>query len=244
MGDLLLSGVSPELRDLAAEFVEVLGPCCGDDSLYLRSVLDRGGCVVAEGAQGARLDVDHGDYPYVTSSNTTIGGVLTGLGVGPRDVSASLLVTPAYVTKVGGGELPSRVPPALNARLQVLGDELDGATQLMRETGWLDTGWLRDACRLNQAAGIVVTKVDVLADLGPVGLYDGGEVRMLPGWSAAEVAAGDESGNLGAFLRAMEQACGTRVVAVSRGKKTDDLWWRDEPDSLLWGGHVTMARQG
>src|SRR6185437_2602565 len=138
-----------------------------------------------EGAQGARLDIDHGDYPYVTSSNTTVGSVLTGLGLGVRDISAVLLVTPAYVTKVGGGALPSALPDDLNAELQRRGRELDGATQLMRQTGRLDVGWLRRACYLNQADGIVLAKVDVLAGVGDVGLYDeAGEppVTVLPGW--------------------------------------------------------------
>ncbi|MFD0891845.1 adenylosuccinate synthetase, partial [Streptosporangium algeriense] len=170
----------------------LIGHCCVDEVAYLRDRLDGGARVVAEGAQGSRLDLDHGDYPYVTSSNTTVGAVLTGLGVGPRDIASVLLVTPAYVTKVGGGELPSRLYGELNAELQERGEELDRATDLMRDTGWLDLGWLRSACRLNQADGIVMTKFDVLADFPAIGLYDEDRtpaVRMRPGWSAGDVAA-------------------------------------------------------
>jgi adenylosuccinate synthase len=219
-----------ELASLATEFADELGGLCGDDTTYLRSVLDAGGTVVAEGAQGARLDVDHGDYPYVTSSNTTVGAVLTGLGLGPRDISAVLLVTPAYVTKVGGGSLPSQVDDALNAELQRRGAEIDGATNLLRDIGWLDVGWLRTACRLNQADGLIVTKVDVLAGLPSVGLYDSDAtpaVEQLPGWHVNEVSARDESANLGAFLRRIESAVGCAVVAVSDGPGLDDWWWRD-----------------
>jgi adenylosuccinate synthase len=174
--------------------------------------------------------VDHGDYPYVTSSNTTVGAVLTGLGIGPRDISAVLLVTSAYVTKVGGGSLPSQVDDALNTELQRRGAEIDGATNLMRDVGWLDVGWLRTACRLNQADGLIVTKVDVLAGLPSVGVYDHNAtptVERLPGWHVDEVSARDESANLGAFLRRVESAVGCSVVAVSDGPGLDDWWWRD-----------------
>jgi adenylosuccinate synthase len=218
-----------DLAGVAEEFAGQLGGSCGDDVAYLRAVLDAGGTVVAEGAQGARLDVDHGTYPYVTSSNTTVGAVLTGLGVGPRDIGSVLLVTPAYVTKVGGGRLPSKVDDELNAELQRRGGELDGATNLMRDVGWLDAGWLRTACRLNQADGLIVTKVDVLAGLPGVGLYDDTAtptVQWLPGWSPAEVSTRDESGALGAFLRRVESAAECPIVAVSDGPGLDDWWWR------------------
>ena len=235
VADLLAGGRVPgELRATAEEFADTLGAVCGDDTARLREILDAGGRVVAEGAQGVRLDVDHGDYPYVTSSNTTVGAVLTGLGVGPRDIGTVLLVTPAYVTKVGGGDLPSRVGPRLNAYLQERGRELDGATGLVRDTGWLDVGWLRTACRLNQADGLVVTKVDVLAGLPTVGLYGvpgAPRVTMLPGWTAGSgyPDAGHPdpgSGPLGEFLGVVEHATGCPVQAVSYGPGTADWWCR------------------
>ncbi|MGH3450536.1 MAG: adenylosuccinate synthetase, partial [Haloechinothrix sp.] len=237
--DLLHGGVHlpAELREVAAEFRDVLGHMCGDDSDYLREVLDKGGRVVAEGAQGARLDLDHGGYPYVTSSNTTIGAVITGLGIGPRDISTVLMVSPAYVTKVGGGDLPSRVDPELNIYLQQRGRELDGATLQMRDTGWLDAGWLRTACQLNQADGIVLTKVDVLAGIDSVGLYDQSAdpaLTMHPGWTAAEVSAASEDAALGRFVARVEATAGRPISAVSYGPGLDDWWWRQAP-AAPWG---------
>jgi adenylosuccinate synthase len=229
------------LQSVAHEFRESLSHRCADEIQYLRGVLDRGGRVIAEGAQGARLDLDHGDYPYVTSSNTTIGSVLTGLGVGPPDISAVLLVTPSYVTKVGGGPLPSRVDSATNLILRTRGQELDGVTNLMRETGWLDLGWLRRACRLNQATGIVMTKVDVLAGLKTIGLYDEAAdpiVRILPGWDKGEVATADESEHLGSFLCAVEKDCGTPVAVVSHGPRPEDWWWRTDADEI-WRNNLS-----
>ncbi|MFF0575283.1 adenylosuccinate synthetase [Streptosporangium saharense] len=239
--DLLAGGdrLPADLRPVAEEFADLLGGCCVDEVAYLRDRLDAGARVVAEGAQGSRLDLDHGDYPYVTSSNTTVGAVLTGLGVGPRDIASVLLVTPAYVTKVGGGELPSRLYGELNAELQERGEELDRATDLMRDTGWLDVGWLRAACRLNQADGIVMTKFDVLAGFPSIGLYDADRnpaVRMVPGWSAEDVATasgGSEAPYIAAYLAEVERRCATPVVAAGRGQGLDDWWWRgDEKD--LW----------
>jgi adenylosuccinate synthase len=221
---------------VAHEFKESLGHRCADEIRYLRDVLDRGGRVIAEGAQGARLDLDHGDYPYVTSSNTTIGSVLTGLGVGPPDISAVLLVTPSYVTKVGGGALPSQVDSATNLILRTRGQEIDGVTNVMRETGWLDLGWLRNACRLNRATGIVMTKVDVVAGLKEIGLYDetaDSTVRIMPGWGKQEAAIGDESGSLGSFLCTVEKNCGTKVAAVSHGPRPEDWWWRTD-ETEIW----------
>lgn len=237
VADLIEKGKSlpVDLREVAEMFRDTLSGVCGDETAYLRGILDSGGNVVAEGAQGARLDLDHGDYPYVTSSNTTIGSVLTGLGLGTRDISSVLLVSPAYVTKVGGGPLPSLLTDDLNAELQRRGRELDGATQLMRQTGWLDIGWLRRACYLNQADGIVLTKVDVLAGVGAVGLYDEANeppVTMVPGWTVSEVASADETGALGSFIRYVESRVSCRVLAVSRGPGMDDWWWRTSPASL------------
>jgi len=224
-----------ELRPTARAFKEALGHRCADDSVYLRHVLDGGGRVIAEGAQGSRLDLDHGDYPYVTSSSTTIGSVLTGLGVGPRDISAVLLVTPAYVTKVGGGALPSRVDDITNTVLRDRGEERDGVTNLMRDTGWLDVGWLRTAGRLNQATGVIVTKADVVAGLDRIGVYDEEQdptVHFLRGWSAQELTDGDVSGDLGAFIASVEKGCGVGVAAISRGAGLDDWWWRADQDAV------------
>lgn len=261
VGDLVAGrGLPPDLAEIADRFRRRLGVVCADETAELRRLLDRGAHVVAEGAQGARLDLDHGDYPHVTSSNTTIGAVLTGLGLIPRDLGETLVVTSAYVTKVGGGELPSRLSGPRHNELQRKGAELDGATGLWRDVGWLDVGWLARACALNGATGLVVTKVDVLADAAEVGLFDAGAqppVRLLPGWEAAAVAApgrraadsegggavggGATGGALGAFLAAIEAATGVPVQGVSNGPAVDD--WLVRPHvSLRVGGPDNLPR--
>jgi adenylosuccinate synthase len=228
VGDLVAgAGLPADLAEIAGRFRHRLGTACGDETAALRRALDRGAHVVAEGAQGARLDLDHGDYPYVTSSNTTIGAVLTGLGVTPRDLGRTLVVTPAYVTKVGGGDLPSKLSGARHDELRDKGEEKDGATGLWRDVGWLDLGWLRWACALNGADGLVVTKVDVLAGTGEVGLFDGdavSPVRLLPGWDAAAASGAAEPGPdpLRAFLAAVEAGAGVPVLGVSNGPAVDD----------------------
>jgi adenylosuccinate synthase len=206
---------------------------CHDVPAHLRSALDGGARVVAEGAQGARLDIDHGAYPFVTSCNTTVGAVLTGLGIGPRDIATTLLVTGAYVTKVGGGPFPSRGDDELNHQLRDQGHEVDGATGSVRDCGWLDVSWLRRACVLNQADGLVVTKVDVLAGRSEVGLWDAGEVTIVPGWSAAEAAApaGPVAGLL-AFLDEIAARVGVEVVAVGHGPRSNAMWFADR--DRLW----------
>lgn len=215
------------------EFRDTLGRSCGDDSAFLRHVLDRGGRVIAEGAQGMRLDVDHGDYPYVTSSNTTVGAVLTGLGVGPRDIDEVLLVTPPYVTKVGGGTLPNRVKAATEAELRRRGAEVDGVTGAVRDIGWLDLSWLRHAVMVNQATGLLLTKVDCAAGFAELCLIDASRTIRVRPWSIAECESPYESRGLGAFITQLENETMTEVVAVSNGAETDAIAFKHERVAVL-----------
>ncbi len=142
----------------------------GDVGLALRRALDRGDRVLLEGAQGAMLDVDHGTYPFVTSSHTTAGGAATGVGLGPRSIDAVLGVVKAYTTRVGNGPLPTELPPQESARLRELGAEYGATTGRPRRTGWFDATVVRYAARINGITALAVSKLDVLDNLPEVKL--------------------------------------------------------------------------
>ena len=118
-----------------------------------------------EGAQGTLLDIDHGTYPYVTSSNATIGGVCTGLGVGPRAIDTVLGVAKAYTTRVGEGPLPTELTGAIGDRLRETGKEFGAVTGRPRRCGWYDAVAVRYAVRVNGLDALALTKLDVLDGL-------------------------------------------------------------------------------
>ncbi len=118
--------------------------------------------VLLEGAQGALLDVDHGTYPYVTSSNTTAGGAAVGAGIGPTAVNGVLGVVKAYTTRVGNGPLPTEAESPFGERLRELGGEFGAVTGRPRRCGWFDATVVRYAARVNGLTGLAVTKLDVL----------------------------------------------------------------------------------
>ncbi len=134
-----------------------------DASLWLHRALREGKQLLFEGAQGTMLDVDHGTYPFVTSSNTVAGNAVVGCGLGPRAVDYVLGVTKAYSTRVGGGPYPTELRDATGERLRQLGGEFGATTGRPRRTGWLDALALRYAVRVNGLDGIAITKLDVLA---------------------------------------------------------------------------------
>jgi adenylosuccinate synthase len=149
----------------ALEFGEILKPMCADVSQILTELRRTGSRVLFEGAQGALLDIDHGTYPFVTSSNTTIGGACTGSGVGPGDIDYILGITKAYATRVGGGPFPSELFDEVGQGLAKRGDEFGATTGRPRRCGWLDLVTLRRAVQLNGVSGLCVTKLDVLDGL-------------------------------------------------------------------------------
>jgi adenylosuccinate synthase len=141
--------------------------------------------VLFEGAQGTLLDVDHGTYPFVTSSSATAGGACIGAGVGPSRIDAVVGLTKAYCTRVGGGPFPTELHDALGERIRKAGDEFGSVTGRPRRTGWLDLPALRYAVRVNGLDGLALTKLDVLAGLDEVSVcvaYDtpAGRTTELP----------------------------------------------------------------
>lgn len=162
-----------ELCDLAPR----LQPMACDVGLALKKALDRGEKVLLEGAQGAMLDVDHGTYPFVTSSNTTAGQAATGLGLGPTALDAVLGVVKAYTTRVGAGPLPTELPEEEAARLRELGAEYGATTGRPRRTGWFDAVVVRYTGRLNGVTALAVSKLDVLDPLPELRLCVGYDYR-------------------------------------------------------------------
>jgi adenylosuccinate synthase len=162
-------GAGSEEQANAEEHVRLLDrlaprllPLAVDAGRVVWESLERGESVLLEGAQGALLDVDHGTYPYVTSSNTTAGGAAVGVGIGPTAIDAVLGVVKAYTTRVGNGPLPTEATPEVAERIRELGDEYGATTGRPRRCGWFDAVVVRYAVRVNGLTGLAVTKLDVL----------------------------------------------------------------------------------
>ena len=148
--------------DTYAAYGERMRPYVRDISLYLNEEIDKGRNVLFEGAQGTLLDVDHGTYPYVTSSNTTAGAACTGSGVGPTKIDEVIGVTKAYTTRVGNGPFPTEMLGAAGDHLRELGHEYGATTGRPRRCGWFDAPILRAAARLNGLTSIALTRLDTL----------------------------------------------------------------------------------
>jgi adenylosuccinate synthase len=173
--------VERTLVDLAPRLL----PLVGDAGKLVWETLAGGGNVLLEGAQGALLDVDHGTYPFVTSSHTTAGGAAVGAGIGPTAIDAVLGIVKAYTTRVGNGPLPTEATPEEGERLRSLGDEFGATTGRPRRCGWFDAVVVRYAVRVNGLSGLAVTKLDVLDSFETVPVcthyrVDGGRMDDLP----------------------------------------------------------------
>jgi adenylosuccinate synthase len=171
-------------------YTKRLKPMMADISNRLHELRRSGDNVMFEGAQGSLLDIDHGTYPYVTSSNTTAGGASTGSGVGPRDLDYILGITKAYTTRVGAGPFPTELFDDVGASIAAKGQEFGATTGRARRCGWLDTVALSSAMRINSISGLCVTKLDVLDDLETISIctayeLDGEIVKVPPSGAAA-----------------------------------------------------------
>ncbi len=213
----------------------------------LHQLRDAGKRLMFEGAQGSLLDIDHGTYPYVTSSNTTIGGVCTGAGISPDAIDYVLGITKAYVTRVGGGPFPTELFDEDGKRLARRGDEFGATTGRPRRCGWLDAVALRRMVRLNGVSGFCVTKLDVLdgfdeirictayrlgsdlLDAPPLDVQDWSQLQPVyetfPGWqesSRGATSMDDLPANARSYLEAMERLCGAPVHIVSTGPERNE----------------------
>src|SRR5579871_4488942 len=164
----LVEGPTMRWEDVLADLRRLwprLEPLVADTSIYLHRAMQAGRRILFEGAQGTLLDIDHGTYPFVTSSNATAGGVATGLGIGPRTIGTVLGVAKAYTTRVGGGPLPTELLGEMGERLRETGQEYGASTGRPRRCGWFDAVAVRYAVRVNGIDALALTKLDVLDGL-------------------------------------------------------------------------------
>ena len=229
-----------------------LGACFADLVMDVSGELHRlrtqGKRILYEGAQGSLLDIDHGTYPYVTSSNTTIGAVCTGAGVGPDAIDYVLGITKAYTTRVGSGPFPTELFDDIGAGIAKRGDEFGATTGRPRRCGWLDAVALRRSAHTNGVTGFCVTKLDVLDEVETIKVgiayrLDGEvldvppqnpeawddlqvEYESFPGWmqSTRGITRFEElPANAKAYLAAMEALCGAPVHMVSTGPDRKEI---------------------
>ena len=234
------------------EYARKLTPHITDTALIAHQVLQHGGRVLAEGAQGSLLDIDYGTYPFVTSSSTTAAGALAGLGVGPGQVDRVIGVVKAFQTRVGAGPFPTELSGNTADRLRGTGeqpwDEYGTTTGRPRRVGWLDTMLLRYAARINGLTELVLTKLDVLSGLPelkvctayraggethrdlPMGVADLAPFEpvyeMLEGWSEPLMGArawDDLPQAAQAYVRRISELCGVPVRSVSVGPERDQV---------------------
>ena len=158
-------------------YAERLAPYATDVSVIINDAVKAGRQVMFEGAQGTHLDIDHGTYPYVTSSNTLAGNACCGAGVGPGQIDEVIGIVKAYTTRVGRGPFPSELFDAVGDRLQERGAEFGATTGRRRRCGWLDSVILRNAVRLNGLTGLAITKLDVLDGLESLNICTGYDYR-------------------------------------------------------------------
>jgi len=162
----------PLVEELVA-YGERMRPWVGDVSAFLAGLMREGRSVMFEGAQATLLDIDHGTYPFVTSSNASVGGICTGLGVPPKAIGGVLGVAKAYITRVGEGPLPTELEGDLADRLRESGQEYGASTGRPRRCGWYDAVVVRYSARINGLDALALTKLDVLDGLGEVLLCTG-----------------------------------------------------------------------
>lgn len=166
-----------KMFDEYAAAAERIRPFVTDTSRMLHGILTSGGSIMFEGAQGTMLDIDHGTYPFVTSSSATAGGASTGTGVGPTAIGTVISVTKAYVTRVGEGPFPTEIHDSIGDGLRARGHEYGAVTGRPRRCGWLDMPLLRYSNQLNGAEWLVVTKLDVLDELAEIPVCTGYEIN-------------------------------------------------------------------
>ncbi|HET7706546.1 MAG TPA: adenylosuccinate synthase [Thermoanaerobaculia bacterium] len=166
-----------ELLDAYLRFGEILAGRITDGPMLINEQIRAGRKVMFEGAQGALLDVDHGTYPFVTSSNTIVGGVCTGLGVAPKHIHKVIGVAKAYTTRVGGGAFPTELSDEHGEHLRKRGNEFGTVTGRPRRTGWLDLPILRSSSMLNGIDEIALTKLDVLDEFDEIPICTSYRIR-------------------------------------------------------------------
>ena len=150
--------------------------------IYLNNALREGKKILAEGAQGTLLDVDFGTYPFVTSSNTCIGGVITGLGIPPQTIKNVIGITKAYTTRVGSGPFPTEELEEIGEQIRKAGNEFGSTTGRPRRCGWLDLHTLKYSCMINGVTELNLMKLDVLSGMRKIFVGIGKDLKEYDGW--------------------------------------------------------------
>ena len=235
-----------KMYDEYAAAAEQVRPFVTDTGRLLHEVLSSGGSIMFEGAQGTMLDIDHGTYPFVTSSSATAGGAATGTGVGPTAIGTVISVTKAYVTRVGEGPFPTEIHDAAGDSLRARGHEYGAVTGRPRRCGWLDMPMLRYSNNINGAEWLVITKLDVLDELQEIPVCVAYEINgkrtdeipadvqgldqikpiytTLKGWrtSTDGIAEYDKLPKAAQeYLRFQEKESGAKIAMVSTGPDRD-----------------------
>ena len=236
------------------ELGEHIKPMLTDVGEELQAYQSQGDNILFEGAQGALLDIDHGTYPYVTSSNTTAGGAATGTGVGPLAIDYVLGITKAYSTRVGNGPFPTELDDGNGEHLGVKGHEFGATTGRKRRCGWFDAVSMRKSAQLNSLSGICLTKLDVLDGLEKIGIctaykingevteiaplgadqYEACEavIEEMPGWAGttAGITKFDElPENAKAYIARIEELVGVKVTILSTGPDRNETIVLENP---------------
>jgi adenylosuccinate synthase len=241
-----------DYKDLA----EKVAPYVTDTSLFLQEAINKKKSILFEGAQGALLDVDHGTYPYVTSSNTVAGEAATGSGIGPSRIDSVMGVAKAYATRVGEGPFPTELNEKEEKALREKGGEYGATTGRPRRCGWFDAVAVRYSARINGLDGLILTKLDVLDDLKEIKMctaykYKGRVLKSfpteanilnkckpvyetLPGWRSNTNGARafkDLPKNAQGYIRRLEGAVGVKVAIISVGAGRKDAIMLKNPFS-------------
>ncbi len=236
-----------------------LAPYITDTPLLLSKWIDAGYSILFEGAQGTMLDVDHGTYPYITSSSTTSGGAATGTGVPPTKIHGVLGVAKAYTTRVGGGPFPTEMKGEIAEKIRTRGNEYGATTGRARRCGWFDGVVLKYAVRINGIDTVALTKLDVLDDCETVKIctgyrYRGDIITDFPeeetamaelepvyeevtGWMTSTVGAKNESdlpAKARRYLERVEELTGVPFCLISTGPQRDETILCEDSPLLRW----------
>ena len=230
-----------DVLEASLSYADTLKPMVSDVVRDLSELRRTEANVLFEGAQGALLDIDHGTYPFVTSSNTTAGAIGSGCGVGPLDLDYILGITKAYTTRVGSGPFPTELFDEVGSHLARVGNEFGATTGRPRRCGWFDGYALKQVANINSMSGVCITKLDVLDGLENLAICVDYEVTKgevlpvyleLPGWQ--ETTAGikkleDLPTNARSYLDKIEEICDIRIDVVSTGPDREHTVMINDP---------------
>ena len=226
------------------EYAKILKPFISNTTTYLNNAINFGKRILFEGAQGSLLDIDHGTYPFVTSSNATVGGVCTGLGISPHKVNKILGIVKAYTTRVGSGPFPTEFDSKMSEKIREIGDEYGATTRRPRRCGWFDAFLLKHSVMINGLDSIAITKLDILDSLDKIKICVGYKNKLnnkmldsfpaackvlenvepvyeeLPGWKEKTSQIKDVNKlpkNAKAYLKRIEELTSVKISIISVG---------------------------